>query len=240
MGSYGGNNPGQGEVILQRWTYHSHAEATLSILPDGCRDLLYWIIPGRDPFWTVSPLQRTAMTAAMGRETRLVGYRLSPGVEVSDRVLSELGAHSGDDPDESVSRILGLIGRDRRVEEALSAVATLPASVADVALLLGVSARTLERLLLGRTGATPVFWTQLVRVRAAARYLAAGERFVEVALRAGYADQAHLSRSVRRWFGVSPGELVHRSDLVNQLASPGYDAVTGEQISTRYPSGSLT
>jgi len=67
---------------------------------------------------------------------------------------------------------------------------------------------------------------------------ALGTEPLETAYEMGYADQAHFSRSVRRWFGVRPSELMRRPDLSQQLFSPGYDAVTGEQITTRQPSGS--
>ncbi|SIQ41801.1 transcriptional regulator, AraC family [Alkalispirochaeta americana] len=240
MKAYPGETSWHNSVVLQRWTYHTTSAGDVRIIPDGCRDLLYWMIPGKSPVWSISHLQDTIMGVTIPEGTRLAGYRLAPGADVSDRVLLELQGCPRDDPDESVSRILGLIRENHSVAEALSAVATMPASVAGAATLLGISPRTLERLLMRHTARPPVFWAQLVRVRTAARYLVAGEGCAEAALRAGYADQAHLSRSVRRWFGVSPRELVHRPDLVNQLCSPGYDAATGEQISTRYPSGSLT
>ena len=90
------------------------------------------------------------------------------------------------------------------------------------------------------TGRSPVFWSQLARVRAAARSLVQEVRPPEAAYKHGYSDQAHLSRSIHRWFDVSPTELVRRRDLAGQLFVPGYDATTGEQISTKYPSGSPT
>ncbi|MCA1755086.1 MAG: helix-turn-helix domain-containing protein [Spirochaeta sp.] len=48
----------------------------------------------------------------------------------------------------------------------------------------------------------------------------------ELAYQVGYSDQAHMSRAVKRWFGVSPSEVLKRPDLAEQLHVPGYDAAT--------------
>lgn len=165
--------------------------------------------------------------------TTIVGYRLVPGTELSERVLTELAYDSLKDPDSAIAGVLQDMRCDCRVMEALSAIATLSLRVNETAGLLGTSRRTLERVLVRHTGKPPVFWSQLARVRMAARALVSGSNAVETAYDAGFSDQAHLSRSIGRWLGVSPTELVRRPDLAEQLCVPGYDAATGEQISTR-------
>ncbi len=53
-------------------------------------------------------------------------------------------------------------------------------------------------------GAPPVRLRQWGRLKAAGRELAAGAGLAEAAAAAGYADQSHFTRQLRRWFGVSP------------------------------------
>lgn len=53
-------------------------------------------------------------------------------------------------------------------------------------------------------GAPPVRLRQWGRLKTAAKVLTAGGGVAEAAAAAGYADQAHFTRQLRRWFGVSP------------------------------------
>lgn len=48
---------------------------------------------------------------------------------------------------------------------------------------------------------------QIERARQAANLVEKGVPLVEVALQAGYADQAHMTRSLRRYFGQTPSQL---------------------------------
>ena len=228
------------QPILQRWTHRSEGTARSFIIPDGCRDLIHWSVPGKSSWWTLSHLQDGVAVADIPRGAVLVGYRLVPGAELPQGILAELGRCPLHDPDQAIARVVGAVRCDRRAMEALAAVAGLSRSVEAAAADLGVSRRTLERVLLRHTGRAPVFWSQLARARAAARLLVTGTRPVDAAFESGYSDQAHMTRSVQRWFGLPPREIPKHPNLAVQLSSPGYDAETGEQISTRYPSGSLT
>jgi len=53
-------------------------------------------------------------------------------------------------------------------------------------------------------GAPPIRLRQWARLKTAARALMDGAGPAEAAATAGYADQAHFTRQLRRWFGVSP------------------------------------
>ncbi len=225
--------PSTGTPILERWTYRSPDTIPRFIIPDGCQDLIHWSVPGERPRWSLSLLQDGIMTAGIPQGAELVGYRFVPGTELPKPALQNLMHDRSEDPDFTIIRVADAVVCDLRVTEALSAIAELPVSVEETAGALGVSRRTLERLLRRHTGRSPVFWSQLARVRAAARAVVAGHSQAELAYKVGYSDQAHMSRAVRRWFGVSPTKLIHRPDLTEQLFVPGYDAATGEQISTR-------
>jgi AraC-like DNA-binding protein len=54
-------------------------------------------------------------------------------------------------------------------------------------------------------GIPPHQYQHLLRLQAARRYLERGTSVEESALLSGFADGPHLSRSFRRWLGVSPG-----------------------------------
>lgn len=101
--------------------------------------------------------------------------------------------------------------RDRRVEHALSRLGRHASRVADVAEYVGTSERHLRRLLLAHTGLEP---RMLQRVARFQRFLGLSDRdgtqrsLAALAARAGYADQAHLSRDVRALSGLTPSALL--------------------------------
>ncbi|MAU08617.1 MAG: AraC family transcriptional regulator [Anaerolineaceae bacterium] len=73
----------------------------------------------------------------------------------------------------------------------------------------GVSERTIRRHFLHGTGMTLNIMQQIERARQAANLIEKWVPLVEVALQAGYADQAHMTRSLRRYFGQTPTQLLH-------------------------------
>jgi AraC-like DNA-binding protein len=75
---------------------------------------------------------------------------------------------------------------------------------------MGMSERTLRRLCLDAFG---YGFKTLNRVLRFQRFMGLGTQsfkgsLAEVAARAGYADQAHMTREVQRMSGISPGQLV--------------------------------
>ncbi len=88
----------------------------------------------------------------------------------------------------------------RRLDEAPER----PATLAELAALAGVDRFALLRGFARETGATPHAYLVQRRVRLARRLLAAGQAPAEAALRAGFADQSHLTRAFRRQLGVTP------------------------------------
>ena len=105
--------------ILQRWTYASPRTAERMIIPDGCQDLLYWVVPGMRPRWTVSHLQAGVMAVRIPQGATIVGFRFAPGTELPERVRSELTERPGDDPDHTLDAVMESIGYDQRVAESL-------------------------------------------------------------------------------------------------------------------------
>ncbi|MGM1057922.1 helix-turn-helix domain-containing protein [Saccharothrix sp. Mg75] len=73
---------------------------------------------------------------------------------------------------------------------------------------LGLSTRQLHRRCLAAFGYGPKVLQRVLRFDRAVRAARRGVAFAEVAQRAGYADQAHLSREVRELAGVTLGQLI--------------------------------
>ena len=71
----------------------------------------------------------------------------------------------------------------------------------------GRSRRTDQRRVLRATGMTHATIRQIRRARRATMLLRAGAALVDVAYDAGYYDQAHLTRSLRRFVGQTPAAI---------------------------------
>jgi AraC-like DNA-binding protein len=164
----------------------------------------------------------------LGPGSRLVGARLRPGaagtvlgVPVSElrdlsvdaaEVLGPNAAaalmdqlHVASDPHALLAQALelrGVQGPDPVVREAISALGRPRARVGAVADELGVSARQLQRLVSDAVGYGPKTLQRVLRFRRL-QALAPGP-LVELAIDAGYADQAHMTAEVTRLAGMAP------------------------------------
>jgi Helix-turn-helix domain len=74
----------------------------------------------------------------------------------------------------------------------------------------GVSTRSLERRVVRATGLSRGALRRIRRAQRAVELLSGGVPASEVACRAGYADQPHLTRSLRRLVGQTPAEIGRR------------------------------
>lgn len=96
--------------------------------------------------------------------------------------------------------------RDPLVDRALAWLDDM--SVAEVARALAISERQLERRFLTRVGLTPKRFASLRRFERAVALARASATLTEAALAAGYYDQSHFIRDVRRFADATPGELL--------------------------------
>jgi AraC-like DNA-binding protein len=78
---------------------------------------------------------------------------------------------------------------------------------------LDLSPRAVQYRFLHATGLTQSTVHQIERARRAAALLQQGVPILDTVFEAGYFDQAHLTRSLKRFMGQTPAQLV-RSDLV--------------------------
>lgn len=204
------------------WEQATSTRHEQRIIPDACMDLIWsgqrLIIAGADT---------RPRSVSLPPGSRLVGVRLRPGTagavlglpaselrdvsaepaevlgrEVVAALLEELAA--GADPHALLVRTVRLRGAelDPLVRAAVVALARPRARVGPVAGELGVSERQLQRRVSDAVGYGPKMLARVLRLRRLQALAPAP--LAELALDAGYADQAHMTSEVTRLAGVSP------------------------------------
>lgn len=138
--------------------------------------------------------ERMANTGSTGGRVRLLEGALAARAETLR-----------DSVDPLVLRAAALLAGDGDGRRWAEAPGRAPA-VARVADRLGVSRRHLERRFRGDVGLTPAQLRRVGRLRRAVGLMAGSEDPLgQVAVRAGYHDQAHMGRDFRELAGVTPG-----------------------------------
>jgi len=111
---------------------------------------------------------------------------------------------------------------DPVIERALRLLDSAPdesASVARVARSVSLSERQLERRFLQRVGITPKHFASLRRFERAVALARTAPSLTAAALEAGYYDQSHFIREVRRFAGATPGQLRLREPEMSDLSN---------------------
>ncbi len=87
---------------------------------------------------------------------------------------------------------------------------------------LDLSFRTVRRRFLNATGLTQGAIRQIERARQAVELLSQGVPILDVVEAAGYADQPHLTRALRRFFGQTPAQIAraHLPQVDSKGATP--------------------
>jgi AraC-like DNA-binding protein len=106
-----------------------------------------------------------------------------------------------DNADTFVERLVrdGLLMREPLVDAALQGH------------LKALSRRTIQRRFLRATGLTLSFVRQIERARSAEVLLERGVSILDTVDQTGYADQSHLTRSLKRLIGQTPAQIIGRS-----------------------------
>ncbi len=212
----------QSSTAMSVWSFVSYQLCHTSVLPDGCRDLIVEDNLHTNSTWFVSDLSHSAYSVCTAADVHMRGVRLNPGVTIlesqlcswlSDRDAAEIFVSDNLDEfcktSDNLSTALQCLASGERT--ALSAAKTL-----------GVSLRTLERLVKSNTGEPPYFWLSLARARKAARSLTHISNLSDAACAAGFADQSHMSREMKKWFGQTPLQIKENDTMQSILAEPGY------------------
>jgi AraC-like DNA-binding protein len=74
-----------------------------------------------------------------------------------------------------------------------------------------VPERTVRHHFAQATGLTQTHIRQVERAREAAEFLRQGVAIPDVVYLAGYADQPHLTRALKKWIGYTPAQLLRKS-----------------------------
>ncbi|MDA2803994.1 helix-turn-helix domain-containing protein [Nocardiopsis suaedae] len=216
--------PGVSCAWEQRIAHEGGGGYVQRVLPDACADV---VVTSGGEARLVGPAAQAAL-ARLSPGSAVRGLRLRPSAIGPVLGWPADALRDADAPSENVlpageARLLAeqvwngdppeLRPRrhsDARVRAALRALGTPAASVGGCAEAAGVSERHLRRLVLEATGLDP---RELQRVMRLQRFLTLadggpGRRLAELAVEAGYADQAHLSREVRRMSGLPPRALL--------------------------------
>jgi AraC-like DNA-binding protein len=202
------------------------------VLPDGCMDLVWdgsgIVVAGPDTTSVLMPRTPGARFAGIrfrpGFAPRILGV---PASELLDARIGagELLGSRAQPVEERVARspslraaareleaaVAGWLpasqGADDLLEAALSLLCRAPSttSVATLANELGVTERRLHRHFTAGVGYGPKMLQRVLRLQ---RFVALGARrrdgLAQLALEAGYADQAHLARDCRQLAGATP------------------------------------
>ncbi len=184
------------------------------------------------PTWFVTELADTAYCVQSEVGECFYGFRLQPGARIdAPRLLAALGAIENDGrpsakgdvmgPDSALSALADFVQQDARVDDALHSLSVCP-TVGAAALQLGVTERSLQRLVLAATARPPSYWRALARVRRAAAALQFSESLADCAAHHGFADQAHMTREFGRWLGTTPRAAMASAEILAAVQSSGY------------------
>lgn len=214
--------------LLTAWQHCTTEPGLSTILPDGCRDVIGYRAPDGAFQWMITEVDSAAYCLLSRVGEAYVGFRMRPGTTIHPSLIEVL-LDLRIDPDQpsDQERLMGVLDQHCQtpdhIVEILNQVAKMP-RVSQVASRLGVAERTLSRTLTQSTGKAPQFWRQLGQARAAARLLVLYPEMMlsDLAAIAGYADQAHMTRAFRRWFGVTPGAFSRRADLQSMVMATGF------------------
>ncbi|MFJ2830043.1 helix-turn-helix domain-containing protein [Streptomyces sp. NPDC087263] len=213
------------------WTNTPAAPGARPVLPDGCMDLLWnegrllvagpdthaYVPEGMPGGWAGVRFFPGTAPALLGvpahelRDQRVEVADIWPASEVR-RLTARVD--SAADPVSALEEVALARAADAEPADPLlrEVVAALDAGrpVAAVADELGLGARQLHRRSLAAFGYGPKMLARVLRLQRALALARDGVPFAETAVRAGFADQAHLARDVRELAGATLGELLGR------------------------------
>ena len=219
--------------------WNAHLNRSVDIWPDGCRDLIIGIPESGPPIALLTQLDKKPRQVKQNQSMHYFGVRFAPGSRLLWDDYGSAASSTDSQPaylakefflwyqriNKKPDRAEALLSeaverwvkpRSHLVDEFFAVLkeSSTPQKVFQK------SERTYRRQIAAQTGAPPSFWRQLLRAREAAYQLITDEQsLAELAVNQGYADQAHLSREIRRWFGKTPGVIRAAPDIPRTLLS---------------------
>ena len=201
--------------------FHAHVALQLAVGVDGAVEVDLGDRALHSRGVLIAPLARHRVAAGVERVAfryvepqiplgralrRLCGA--APAVELPVE-LCALAVRTPNAGVEALGRSLGVAqapALDSRLAGALEHLAAPGDSVASAARAVGLSSSQLRRLARDALGVPLARWVLWRKLERAGRALAAGASLVEAAAAGPFSDQAHLSRTLRRLFGVTPSD----------------------------------
>ena len=219
--------------------------ADVCVLPDGCIDLIFrgsaeggrlfasavierpMPIAGSASDWFVGVRFRPAMARAIldidpvaHRDREVPARAIDAGFGALEERLMDCAS-----PDEAFAILKRAAderlaqqenaGPPRRVQEAIALLAR-GGEVHKVAGALGMSERSLHRDLVRWSGLAPKPLARILRMQRCLAALRAGPApLASLALRLGYADQAHMTRELKALAGVTPRDVLRERSVRN-------------------------
>ena len=208
--------------LISVWEANFSIATSTIVIPDGCRDLIVKTVENEKPNWFVSPLFDRSESVQIEANSEWVGFRLSPGAKIRERELLTYIETKQLYVEEVKDFLDDFITTESSVKEALECLASELGSVKQISVQLGVSVRTLQRLVLNKTKRNPGYWLQLARIRKAARSLSHSVCLADVAENYGFSDQSHMNREFQRWLGLTPVQVLSSPAIIRQLNGKGY------------------
>lgn len=219
-------------VWTQEITGSAHVQR---VVPDGCIDLiwlhgsLHMVGPDTSPrFVPLDPGKVAGVRLRPGNARLLLGDIPASALRdlqvdlddvwgASSRPLLNRLAETGDANEAAtlleraaLARLPHFVGDGAITEVVRALQRPAPPRVSVLAESVGLSERQLRRRLHAAVGYGPHTLESIMRFERARRMARQGlqpGRLAELALTAGYSDQSHLTREVRRFAGTTPGEL---------------------------------
>ncbi|MEL6322082.1 MAG: helix-turn-helix domain-containing protein, partial [Cyanobacteria bacterium J06626_14] len=153
---------------------------------------------------------------------RMKGVRLRPGVEI--RLTDLVSWLNNKNPGDlfGSDQIDEFCVRHEQLAIALDCLASGIPTVQCAARDLGISVRSLQRLVKSGTQRSPHFWLSLARTRRAARSLDQYDSLSKAAFDFGFADQAHMTREIKKWLNATPNQIKTDSEILALLCESGY------------------
>ena len=206
------------------WRTEDLTDGTYLAAADGCWDMIFTTTTQGKTIVRLSGPSTTTTPVHYKKGNRNFGMRLKPGVFLTHIPTSDavdttetllmpspetflLGGQVLTVPDyatmdEFVDTLeeLGLISQDPIVRAALEGAK------------FGASKRSIQRRFGRAIGMTPAYIAQIERAWQAVELLQSGKPITEVVHELGYADQAHLTRNVKRVTGYTPRQNAKRGE----------------------------
>jgi AraC-like DNA-binding protein len=224
----------------------------ISVWPDGCRDLIAIFTPAQPPRIICTGIDSSVRQVSSQIGTRFYGVRFAAGVSLPwdknsgcksldmdisafDKTLMSEMRRIRREPEKAIELLKEVAQRwvspapDWVTEHLNNLWCNERESVTENHL----SERSIRRHLARTTGAPPRYWKGLARARHAARALVfSHSQPADIAAHYGFADQAHMSREIRRWFNCTPMMLRrNREHAIARLNAP--DAFLRDQSSVK-------